>query len=290
MAQYPVSDAQGIQDGLNYVLSGPSGLGQNFAGFSSSLNGDATGNYRPPFTQENFGVIPNIAIYVAPIALGTSEMLDERTWKYTFATPLTSAPFQLGQPVTVSGVTDSYYDGTYIPIGVIECTTTYVVTRTNSSYPIVAASTGGTVELNSMDSILSTDCNAKVTVTGGQDRVVLSAQLNNTIYLDPAQFAGSYYYSVQLNRYSSFPTNDPTNPDYRFVLDKTIAEKTYLFPTPTVGITQEVETFFINFIDEPDPGYYWYIVEVVYTSNAGSQIVTNSVLGLRSFSAQVLKP
>ena len=290
MAQYPVSDSQGVIDGLNYVLSGPSGLGQNFEGFSSSSNGDATGNYRPPFTQDNFGTIPNIGIYVAPIALGTSEMLDERTWKFTFATPQASVPFVPGQPITVSGVTDPYYDGTYSPIGVTECTLTYVIARTDGFYAVVAPSTGGTVELDSMDTLLSTDCNAKVTVTGAQDRVVLSAQLNNTIYLDPTYFAGSYYYTVALNRYTSFPTNDAINPEFRFSLDKTIASKEYLISTPVAGVTNEVETFFINFIDQPVPGYYWYILEVTYSSNSGGQIVTNSVLGLRSFSAQVLKP
>jgi hypothetical protein len=290
MPQFPVSDQRGMIDGLNYVLSGPSGLGQNFAGFSSSLNGDATGNYRPPFTQENFGTLPNIGFYVDPIALSTAEMLDTRTWKFTFATPVLTAPFVNGQPIYVTGVTDSYYDGYYSPIGVTECTGAYVIARTQSEYALVAPSTGGTVSLDSMATLLSTDCNAKVTVSGAQDRVLLSAQLNNTMYLDPARFAGSYYYSVQLNRYTSFPTNDPVNPEYRFDFDKTIAQKDYLLPTPVAGITVEQETFFINFIDQPVPGYYWYILEVMYTDNAGSQIVTNSVLGLRSFSAQVLKP
>jgi hypothetical protein len=290
MAQYPVSDNQGIQEGLNYVLSGPSGTGQNFAGFSSSMNGDMTGNYRPPFTQENFGVIPNVALYVAPISLSTAEMLDEFTWKFTFSSLQVSPPFIPGQPITVNGVADPYYDGTYKVIGVIECTTAYVIVRTPEAYAVVSPSTGGTVELNIMALTLSTDCNAKVTVTGGQDRVVLSAQLNNTIYLDPTYFAGSYYYTVQLNRYLAEPAADPLNPDYRFTLDKIIAQKEYLVSTPAVGVTNEYETFFINILDEPDPGYYWYILEVTYTDNSGGQIVTNSVLGLRSFSAQVLKP
>jgi hypothetical protein len=289
MAQYPVSDDQGVVDGLNYLLSGPAGLGQNFNGFSDSYTGDATGNFRPPYTAYNGNILPNISIYVAPIALSTSEMLDQRTWKFTFATPLVQAPFVNGQPVTVSGVTDPYYNGTYSPIGVTECTTTYVTVRTQSDYAIVAASTGGTVALNSMNSLLSTDCNAKVTVTGAQDRVVLSAQLNNTIYLDNTYFPGSYYYTVQLNRYISSPTNDPVNPEYRFSFDKQVAYKEYLVSTPAAGITNEIETFFINFIDQPPVGYYWYILEVIYNDNAGGQIVTNSVLGLRSFSAQVLK-
>jgi hypothetical protein len=290
MAQYPVSDNQGILDGLNYVLSGPSGTGQNFNGFSSSTDGDLTGNYRPPFSEENLGGIPVVNLYVAPIALSTSEMLDTRTWKFTFASAQASPPFINGQPIYVSGVTDPYYDGTYSPIGVTECTTAYVIARTQQDYAIVASSTGGTVELNSMATRLSTDCNAKVTVTGSQDRVVLSSQLNNVIYLDPTYFAGAYYYTVELNRYTSFPTNDPVNPEYRFNLDKTIASKQYLVSTPTIGTTNEFETFFINILDEPGPGYYWYILEVTFTDNSGGQIVTNSLLGLRSFSAQVLKP
>jgi hypothetical protein len=52
MAKFPVeiSDSQAIVDGLNYVLSGPSGLGQNFSGFSSSEPATLTGNFRAPYT------------------------------------------------------------------------------------------------------------------------------------------------------------------------------------------------------------------------------------------------
>ena len=55
MAKFPVEldDDEGQADAINYLLSGPSGLGQNFAGFSE--NGVnwywLTGNYRPPFTS-----------------------------------------------------------------------------------------------------------------------------------------------------------------------------------------------------------------------------------------------
>ena len=52
MAKFPVdlNDSQAIVDGLNYVLSGPSGLGQNFSGFSASEPATLTGNFRSPFT------------------------------------------------------------------------------------------------------------------------------------------------------------------------------------------------------------------------------------------------
>ena len=202
MAQYPVSDSQGIVDGLNYVLSGPGSTGQSFAGFSSSSYADATGNYRPPYTADNFGVLPNVSLYVAPIALSTSVMLDTRTIKFTFATPLAGVPFVNGQAygLEVNGVSVAdYYDYVYnhgYQIGVIDCTLTDVTIRLNRDMPLLAPGTGGTIKIDNMDLALSTDCNAKVTVQGGQDRVVLSAQLNNTIYLDPANFAGSYYYTV----------------------------------------------------------------------------------------------
>ena len=51
MAQFPVTtgDPQGVIDGVNYLLSGPSGLGQNFAGRSFSDQAWLTGNGRPPF-------------------------------------------------------------------------------------------------------------------------------------------------------------------------------------------------------------------------------------------------
>jgi len=293
MAQFPVSDQQGIIDGLNYVLSGPGGLGQNFAGFSSSGDGtqyDLTGNYRPPFTIQNYNLpgIPTISIYVAPIALGTSEMLDERTWKFNFAVPLVNAPFVLGQPITVTGVTDPYYDGTYSPIGVIECTTTYVVARTEGSYPVVANSTGGTVGLDSMNTLLSTDCNAKVTVTSPLDRVVISSQLNNTIWFDPA-YVGSVYYEVAINRYKAFTNFDPVNPDYRFNLDGQVAYKSYLESTALPSPSFEKETIFTSIIDSPGPGYYWYIMEIRFIDNTGGNIVTNCVFSQRSLSAQVVK-
>ncbi len=304
MAQFPISNDQGILDAMNYLLSGPTGLGQNFAGFNSSLYADATGNYRPPFTIDNFGPgnppSPNFLFYVAPISLGTSEMLDERTWKFTFATPLTGVPFQLGQPITVTGVTDPYYDGNYGPIGVIECTLTYVVARSRNDYTVVAPSTGGTVELNSMNTELSTDCNAKVTVTGSQQRVILNAQLNNSLVVDYTIIPGQFLYVVELNRYKAIPTNDPTNPDFVFIADGNVASKTYVFDAQASDFDPNVETLFVSIVDNPGlgktdfkGGYYWYILEVKYIydgSPADTPIITGSTLGLRSFSAQVLKP
>ena len=302
---YPVtSSTTDIVDGLNQALSGPSGLGQSFAGFNSPgidstgvTQFDLTGNFRQPYVVQNFGSpgVPLVNIYVAPISLGVSEMIDERTWKYTFTTPVVgSAPFIPGQAITVSGVADPYYDGTFAPIGVIECTNAYVIARTNGSYPIVANSSGGTVELTSMDYLASTDCLARATVIGNQQSVILSSQLNAKIFTDPL-YIGSYYYKVSINRYVAVSNNDATNPDFVFIPDNavgrppsTLAYKEYLISS--VLSSNDVETIFTTIIDEPGVGYYQYILEVEFSDNSGGNIVTNVLLTQRSFSAQVFKP
>jgi hypothetical protein len=303
---YPVTaNTSELVDGVNIALSGPSGLGQGFDSFNS--NGlsqfDLTGNFRQPYALQNFGSpgVPLVNIYVAPIALSTAEMLDERTWKYTFATPLVGQePFIPGQAITVSGVANPIYDDTFTPIGVIECTLTYVIARTRDSYPIVAPSTGGTVELTSMDYLMATDCLARATVLGNQQSVIISSQLNAKLFTDPT-YVGSYYYKVSINRYVAVPNNDPNNPDFSFVEDDgpgrppfTLAYKETLIPTlspsgaPVPNI--DTETIFTSIIDQPGIGYYQYILEVEFSDNSGGNIVTNALLTQRSFSAQVFKP
>ena len=88
-AKYPVelSDQEGIVDAVNYLLSGPAGLGQNFAGFSSYSPVYVTGNFRIPYTQ-----VDPASLYVPPIALSNAEQLDDRTIKYTFASAQPSPP------------------------------------------------------------------------------------------------------------------------------------------------------------------------------------------------------
>jgi hypothetical protein len=52
MAQFPVDynskDSEGVVEAVNYLLSGPSGLGQNFAGTNQFTQGWLTGNSRSP--------------------------------------------------------------------------------------------------------------------------------------------------------------------------------------------------------------------------------------------------
>jgi len=297
MSMFPVQsgDVDSLTEGVNYLLSGPGGLGQNFQGFSTYQPGYLTGNFRPPFTNTT-----GANLYVFPISLGVSEMLDGRTWKYTFATPEASPPFVPGQSVSISGVADPYFDGDYSVIGVAECTVDYVILRTQTSFAIEPPSSGGVafsyITLASdSDTFTSTDANGKVTINGATDRVFLSAQLNNIIsYIDAT--ATNFEYTVQINRLVGFINNDPVNPEYRFVQDGIVAQKVYNYTLTGSGNLDNIETIFTAIIDNPTIGYYWYILEVQFknldwdgTGTVPDFQVTTCEFAQRGLSAQVVK-
>lgn len=295
MAKYPVdiSDKEGIVDAVNYALSGPSGLGQNFAGFSDYKTAYLTGNFRVPYSQTT-----PARLYVAPIALSSSEMLDGRTYKFTFATTQKTPPFALGNGITIDGVDNNWYNDTYGTIGITKCTTTYCIVRTVGSYSVRGPASGGTISLTTGTGYNSTDCNARVTVTGGSDKVFISAQLANLIAYAINTTPAALSYSVAVNRYKGEPNNDPVNPDYVFGFDETVSERVYAFSNLTGSANlNQVETVFTSILDQPPPGYYWYILEVKFEFNthlSGTTKISNgqvlgSVLSLRSLSAQVVK-
>jgi hypothetical protein len=285
---YPIEniDSQLAVDGLNYLLSGPSGLGQDFQGFSSFAPAWLTGNYRTPYTNSSLA-----NVYVAPIPLGTSELLDPYTWKLTFASTQATVPFVPGNGIYVSGVTPDFYDGAYTPIGVVSCTTDYVIARTQGAYVSPGPGTGGYVLYAVTNSGVdnSTDCNSKITVTGGTDRVFISSQLNNKITYDFG-LPSNLIYTVSINRYVGEPNTDPVNPGYVFLFDKTVNQKVYNYTGLTSGV-QEQETIFSTFVDSNiPPGYYWYILEVLFASDDGGYLqVIDSEFGVRSMTTQVVK-
>ena len=210
MAKYPVeyTDSEGVVDAINYVLSGPSGLGQNFAGFSESTPGYLTGNFRIPYVQPT----PTV-LYYPNIALSSAESLDSRTVKYTFAVAQATPPFGLGNTIETSGFADDFYNQVWSPIGVVACSTTdFVVRFANPQVSPEPDLGGGFVSYTSSNFLASTDCNARVTVTGGTDRVFINAQLNSVLqYVSPV--TSPLNYTVQVNRYRGTTNNDPTNPD-----------------------------------------------------------------------------
>jgi len=280
MSAFPVAEGDSIQDAVNYLLSGPSGLGQNFAGFSSYTLAYLTGNFRIPFSQTT-----TTQLYVAPISCSSAVQIDDRTFQYNFTSAQASPPFNNGNNISGAGWANSFYDGNQGVIGVVKCTTTYVIFRTNGFYPGVGDDlAGGTVFLDNVDVLTSTDCNARVVVTGATDRVFISGQLDQTLNYTGS---GDLTVTVQVNRYIGQLNTDPINPDFFFLFDATVAEKIYTYTSLTTG-SKLIETVFSTLIDQPVPNYYWYILEVNFLPT-GSLIVNTDELRLRSLSAQVVK-
>jgi len=309
MAQFPVSNLDGVYEGLNYILAGPSNSGQSIMGTSSNIN----------------------------TAL-SEDIIDQTT----------------GQIVNSPGIV------------------------TNFLQPYL------------------TDLQSRLGVTGGTDRVLVSAQLNNT-YTYTATADCVLQYTVQINRYRAEQNNDINYNDYLFFFDATIASQEYTsnlmttdggllavtatgtkvaYTAPATGsfypavdaifvgvnattgtglnaniqveiaygaagsytdantrvtvnaagelwqigdtividgaslggvsgvndltltVTQASfgtgpavtqETIFTNIVDEPSLGYYLYAVEVQWYALVGSVTVDPSTLGVRSISAQLLK-
>ena len=291
IAKYPVDqgDEEGILDAVNYLLSGPAGLGQNFAGFSSYATAYLTGNFRIPYTQSD-----PASLYVAPITIDTADMLDDRTIKFDFTTAgLVTPPFSLGQGLSVVGNSVNFYnDAQIVQIGVVECTNTYVIVRILSAQPLQPQGTGGTIEFYSTDAYTSTDAECRVTVTGATDRVFISAQLDQIISYEVLAGSQDLTVYVTINRYVGQLNDDPTNPDFFFQRDSTVVEKIVgVFTGLTgTGTLSQIDTVFATLIDQPPPGLYRYFLEVYFeTDESGDLQITQDEIGVRSISVQVVK-
>jgi hypothetical protein len=300
MASYPVeaADTSGIVDAVNNLLSGPSGLGQDFGGFSSYQTAYITGNFRTPYSTTT-----PTSLYVPPVNLATASQPSGDTFAFTFASPLpTQPPFVQGQGVTISGVADSYYNDTYNTIGVASCTTTDLILRARGQFlPLQPPSTGGTARYDRTSPtgpvnpestfVLSTDCNVKVVVTGGTDRVFVAAQLLNTIsYVQTS--TSDLVYTVAIDRYKGFPNEDVINPGFFFSFDERVAQQIQTFTgvTGTTGTLPLQNTIFGTLVDANiAPGYYWYLLNVDFYRTTGDIRVTTCELAQRSMTAQVVK-
>lgn len=371
MAKFPVElgDPEGMVDAINYVLSGPSGLGQNFSGVSRSQPAWLTGNFRPPFTRVpvssrclgadtgtsitaytptgitagqsvigqgiatgalvdatyaplttpttvpltiantgpvsgtvNFYSNPPDQLYVASIALSTAQWIDEYTRKFTFAAAQPTPPFQLGNPVTVSGVSIAGYNERFTGPGVVECTVNYVVVKSQSPQSSLAAGAGGTVGyFNTVQApavgvdpvptaFKATDCSGTASITSPTDRVFVNAVIDNTIDYT-ATAATDLQYTVAVNRYLAITNNDPINPSFIYNYQETVAERVYM---DSVGIgsgTINYNTVFGNIIDQPPTGYYLYRIDVEFrvVNTGGAANVNTSELRNRELTAQVVK-
>jgi hypothetical protein len=203
--------------------------------------------------------------------------------------------------LTVKSVTPSTYNSSSLSaagysinqIGVVECTTTYVIVRTVDTITTTLGSyvSGGTVGYTSTDTNNnSTDLDVLVGVTSDQDSVFVSGQLDQIISYTTSTSQDLTVY-VDINRYRAFSNNELVNPVLIYEFDETIVEKTYTTTGLTgTGTLPLIETIFANIIDQPGIGQYRYILEVYFETSGALLEVTQDELKLRSITAQVVKP
>jgi hypothetical protein len=280
--------------------------------------------YTVPLTEANTGwvvgpieffevnldptVLPT-PIYVAAIDISTIVWIDTHTIQVNFATSQTTAPFVLGCNPTIAG--NTFYNGTYTAPGVVECTTEYCIIQFTATVNNPGAQPGGTIKLTNtlqpppvgtdygfLNNLYwnQTDMSSIAIVNGAQDRVFISAQIQNTLnYISTA--ASDIEYTVAINRYVGVqPTTVNTFTGATFFFDATVAQQSYKFPvfgagSGTLNGGLPVETIFTTVIDAPQSNAYRYRIDVLFrvTNDSGAADISYSVLGPRSISTQVIK-
>jgi hypothetical protein len=270
-AKFPVevNDNEGIVDAINYLMSGPSGLGQNFDGFSDYNSAYLTGTFRAPFTVP-ITTTPAPTLSVAPIAIGNITVPNNpgNIIDVFYAAPQTPTPFAQGDSVTISGVTPSFYDDNYNR-SVLEVSSTHILLQYNTTNTITwpAYVSGGTIEKNASNIDNSTDCNGRVTVYGPTDKAFISAQINLDFTYD-CTVASEWDIKVKINRYVGTPTTTPGDNDYLFDLDTDplVSQQVTHYSAAASGTSGNVEYIFTTVLDQPSFGYYWYILDIEFAT------------------------
>jgi hypothetical protein len=299
MAQYPIEsgDQAAISEGLNYLLSGPAGLGQNFEGFSAYLPAYIRPSTRQPWDLPIDSTL-NPSVYLAiPINNITVPVNPGRQIVLTFATAQATAPFEYGDRLQIigsvaAGGDPDFFNGGYT---VFSSTTTQVTLFTSGTFTWPAYVSGGTVGRNYLDGTpMDTECNARVTVSGPTDQVFVSAQLDLAWEYD-CTTATDYNVVIAITRLRGFPTDTPGSNDYLFKDTVLVSEKSFAQSVTTGTGTQSLEAVFTTVLDGPnlDFGYYWYILTVLFempeVEPPFSTTIGRATTRLRSLTAQVIK-
>jgi len=260
-----------------------------------------TGAVQGPVTFYN---LPPSSLYVASINIATIDWIDARTIQVNFTTPPATPPFELGMLPTIAG--SSAYNGIYYGPGVVESTESYVILQSSVDIVNAGQGTSGTIKVSctiqpptvgvdpGFPSLLyfnATDCANLATVNGSQDRVFISAQVDNTITYT-ATASSTIEYSVGINRYVGIPALVTTNTELQYFYDATIAVQSYQYSVSAGTATLPVEkTVFTNVIDKPANAFYLYRIDLLFRviNDTGAAEVTQSKLGNRSIAIQVVK-
>ena len=330
---YPVDTQEGVLEAVNYLLSGPTSLGQTFEGISAvgepspigTFGADPqtyfTGNFTEPYTEIGYPAnfwpgwstgpygpytISNIT---SAFAVG-----QEQVFTVTLAAP--GQPlFYPGQLITLTGVTPADFDTTYVVVDTVPTypsfspTTDLIVKPRVGFDPVPVYTSGGEVVVDLTGTFRPTDCSAVVTVTGPTDRVFLNNQTTMTLgYWQLASTVGDVkptivlairrYRAVQASTVNEIFNTEDTRyyQGFEWQLDGTPLSVPRLITQNAVGGFYEEglgTNTFINVIDSPGIGHYWYIFEAKVdwggapsTDFAPDYLITQD---LRSFTAQVIK-
>lgn len=279
MSQFPVEDEAGLYEAINYLLSGPAGLGQNFEGFSTYFPAYIRPANRAPFTIP-LTTTQNPNWYVAPIAISNIVALDTNSFQVTYASTQTPAPFTAGDVVSISGVDDSggeTFNGDYT---ILSGDSSGIVCGTQGAYTWATYNSGGEVSRDWTDVRTSTDCNAFVTVYGPTDQVFISAQLQLDYDWTASTANSEFDLLVQINRYRGFPIQGQPG-QFVFQFDTTITQQRYHQVVSTAN-NDSIESIFSTALDSPGYGFYYYILEVQFVTRPkynNSQVPGPAVLG-----------
>jgi len=332
MSQFPLDTTSNLVEAVNYLLSGPTSIGQSFEGMSAvGLPSNSYDLTQPTTYFTGTGINPGtvnraddnwpsltsitpVAISGITYASSTSTII---TVSFTAPASPSYQPFVQGQQINVDGVTPSVFDGGYqildVDYGSNELTLLALVPATWTAYTSGGDITWGyTPDLGEIR-VIPTDCTALVTVTGPTDRVFVSHQSDIT-FAAYIEFGSTLVYpvkvNVQINRYKAIEKttlpdqtglqNHPTiYAGYIWQLDESLIDIPY--PMTFSSITPDIYTIdinpnlFVNIIDNPGIGYYWYAMDLSFeitTSVADNTLIVPAYIqtrNLRSFTAQVIK-
>jgi hypothetical protein len=157
MAQFPIVSQEGLFEAVNYLASGPAGLGQNFDGFSAYQPAYMTGQFRQPYTVSTATTsIPQW--YVAPINITAINPIFITTGTTTtqfievFFTAQPKIPFSQGDSIFIDGVIDNNSgvptDNAHLTLSGNRVAVTATTTFKNISPTIISGSGTGPISLD----------------------------------------------------------------------------------------------------------------------------------------------
>ena len=275
ISKYPIEtgDTEGIADAVNYLLSGPAGLGQNFDGFSDYSPLVIRPTFARPFTLPATTTL-DASWYLRLAATSAVPTPSNPTQFITIGfSGYTDAPFQFGDSLTLSGfvcggVDPDFWNDSYF---VYSCTASTVTLYTQGTYTWPAVTTLGEINRAYINTAISTDCIGQVVVNSTTQRNFITAQVDFTYTTDtetapplPAYYTETDFdIVIQVNRYT---VGRNANGNQVFSYQTTVSQK-ILSETPTSPTFGEASAVFTTVIDqELNYGSYAYILEIAFVT------------------------